>query len=389
MVNGGRCNISTISLNELKCKLSENDLIERVCIKKLSSYKIQMWGAIEKVNLLNYRGFMSIDQVRVPEWRKITYRIRKVLQDYMMTPQYFDNLRRDVENCADTVPTREKCKSIHEFSQVLQTELVAQFEPMEVQFVPKGVGVTSFVFSLQMKQAKFAVKVVHHAMTDEQLREIQLLNIMNHENVLRLFHSEHLPSITQQPTTISFLITKEYTYSLFDMIAKRKEIHKHSTIRASYEMGGKVVQRLNNTLTLNDVYLFKIMKGLLQGLVYIHSLNIAHRDIKVDNIYVQMGSSPDDFSIVYADFGAADTSGSSHIKGTWSYMPKEAIYNHYLFKKSCDQFGRPQVDRHVFVGLCNVCSRFWVCTIVVRSIRRFFGRTNATLGEIFGGNCQI
>lgn len=52
----------------------------------------------------------------------------------------------------------------------------------------------------------------------------------------------------------------------------------------------------------DEVLLASILKMLLEGLVYLHSLSIVHRDIKCSNMLIH-----GDGQVMFSDFGVSDT----------------------------------------------------------------------------------
>jgi serine/threonine protein kinase len=70
-----------------------------------------------------------------------------------------------------------------------------------------------------------------------------------------------------------------------------------------------------------------IFKSIVAGLSYLHSLSIAHRDIKLDNIVI----SEDLQEVKFIDFGLCMDLGtvedglSKEFCGTLSYLPPEII----------------------------------------------------------------
>ena len=65
--------------------------------------------------------------------------------------------------------------------------------------------------------------------------------------------------------------------------------------------GGDLHNLLANTPTYNEVMAARHLKQVLQGVHYLHSLGVVHRDLKLDNILLS-GSGPQ-ADIKIADFG--------------------------------------------------------------------------------------
>lgn len=69
--------------------------------------------------------------------------------------------------------------------------------------------------------------------------------------------------------------------------------------------GGNLKEYIKNDGILSENKASKLMKNVLKGLKYMHSLNIMHRDIKPDNILFRSKTISDDTQVVLADFGLA------------------------------------------------------------------------------------
>ena len=92
-----------------------------------------------------------------------------------------------------------------------------------------------------------------------------------------------------------------------------------------YCNGGSVVELINKINPKSEVIIANIMRQLLRALSYLHSLNIIHRDIKLENIVFLNGDHSDCIPIKIIDFGAAVKSElrvvqNYPIAGTLTYL---------------------------------------------------------------------
>jgi len=91
-------------------------------------------------------------------------------------------------------------------------------------------------------------------------------------------------------------------------------------------VGGSLLERINYCRGLSDIQSKIIMRGILQGLSYLHKYGIMHRDIKLENIMLR---SLDSWEVVIVDFGLAVMNGDEdyiHYRcGTPGYIAPEVI----------------------------------------------------------------
>ena len=66
--------------------------------------------------------------------------------------------------------------------------------------------------------------------------------------------------------------------------------------------GGTLFERINQQRGFKLTEVKQIMKGIIEGLTYMHRFGIMHRDIKLENI---MFRSKDSLEVVIVDFGLA------------------------------------------------------------------------------------
>jgi serine/threonine protein kinase len=110
-------------------------------------------------------------------------------------------------------------------------------------------------------------------------------------------------------------------------------------IEMEYVRGGQLKRLYKERSShLTEAECAKVMKSLLEGVLYIHSLDIIHRDLKPENILLET-SSENCFDVKIVDFGLSavfhiDRSKNDYYKaGTVSYMsPEQAIKQSYSKK---------------------------------------------------------
>ncbi|CAJ0598815.1 unnamed protein product [Cylicocyclus nassatus] len=126
----------------------------------------------------------------------------------------------------------------------------------------------------------YAVKVVDvstEKQTEQDARRLRDETISEVE-ILRQI-SDH-PSII---TIHDFYVTPSFLFAVFEMAPK-----------------GELFDQLNSTVTVSEKKARKLMRQLFDGVAYMHSRGIVHRDLKLENILCI-----DDERIVISDFGFA------------------------------------------------------------------------------------
>jgi serine/threonine protein kinase len=93
--------------------------------------------------------------------------------------------------------------------------------------------------------------------------------------------------------------------------------------------GGSLIDIMKKNKHFSEQSVAHIMKQLLSALAYLHSMNIVHRDIKLDNIVALSEDSDGFISIKIIDFGTATKVSAFRTKGkicgTRSYMAPEVF----------------------------------------------------------------
>lgn len=103
---------------------------------------------------------------------------------------------------------------------------------------------------------KESIKVQNKGMLSLQ-NEIQVMRMLNNKNVIKLEE---------------VFETKNSYYMVLEMLS-----------------GGNLLDLIQNK-NLNNYHVVNILRGLISGVQYIHSLNIMHRDIKPENIMFRSGN---------------------------------------------------------------------------------------------------
>lgn len=209
-------------------------------------------------------------------------------------------------------------------------ELIAQFDNSEwlidaeeIDYIKKlGDGASGVTYLAQYKGEKVAVKaysagILTHDLTSVK-NEMDILSKMHHKNIIQ-FRGLCL----RKDKPAAALVTKfaekgELGHALYD----------------SY-----LVRRKGNAMR------FKIVLGLAEGLQYLHSYHVIHRDVKPTNILLD-----DNFEPLLTDFGFSrfidEDSGNNMTGETGSYRymaPEVTSHSHYTEK----------ADTYSFALICN------------------------------------
>ncbi|OMJ73906.1 hypothetical protein SteCoe_27286 [Stentor coeruleus] len=173
-------------------------------------------------------------------------------------------------------------------------------------------------------------------------------------------------------------ILKKLKHSKIVNFFESFEDKRHYYIVTELCEGDTLYNRLRRAGKFSEKIVLEIMQQVLEGVSYIHSQNVVHRDIKLENI---LFVSPDRFDLKIADFGNSST--FSHIKkpqglcGTLHYLAPEVHKKEYDEKVdiwSCGILaymlltGRSpyretaskdiimEIDQKIFTELINCCT---------------------------------
>jgi calcium-dependent protein kinase len=154
----------------------------------------------------------------------------------------------------------------------------------------------------QMRAMKVVkVDTVNYQDDDQEfLKEIELLSIMDHPNIIKIYE---------------YFIDDVYYY-----------------IITEFARGGELYDQICNISNYSEHDAAIIMRQILSALNYLHSKNIIHRDLKPENILLETNSTGDLF-IKLIDFGNSNYCEKNkrlNLKvGTPQYMAPEVINKDY------------------------------------------------------------
>ena len=195
---------------------------------------------------------------------------------------------------------------------------IIQYLPTKKYKIISKLGSGSFgkVYLAQNKytKEKVAMKVIKKAnkelLSDGEINdEIEILKKLDHPDIVRIIESFN--------TKDSYVLVTEYCE------------------------GGELFDQVRNQLSETQIAV--IFKQLLSGLAYLHSHNIVHRDLKLENILIQekeksKTNGEDLFNIKIIDFGTArifdNKRNPQSIVGSSYYIAPEVLKQKY--NKECD-----------------------------------------------------
>mmetsp|Transcript_38663 Transcript_38663/g.42788 ORF Transcript_38663/g.42788 Transcript_38663/m.42788 type:complete len:767 (-) Transcript_38663:41-2341(-) len=177
--------------------------------------------------------------------------------------------------------------------------------------IGRGTAGTTYLADWSGKEVAVKVAASTEMGLDGWKAEVSSLRKLHHPNIIRLLGSVY------------------------------NEIHLTHCLVLEYCSGGDLSKALSRPT--HSSFFFKIALDIAQGLCYLHSRNIIHRDIKPPNVLLDGNISTGAFSAKVTDFGLATIEGGAEKTsetGTYRWMAPEVIrHQPYSQKADCYSYG--------------------------------------------------
>jgi len=229
---------------------------------------------------------------------------------------------------------------------LVQTNKLIEYLPIEKTSKYSGninfyenIGSGSFgnVFKCFHKIDKndYAIKIVpiyNDVNSQKYINEVEMMASLDHPNIVRYYNSwieDFLPTCSNLPNIMGDL--EEYGSSCSN-IAESYEITKFLFIQMEL-CYGNLNTYLEKRTSINYLDSKSIFKNILEGLSYLHKMNIIHRDIKPSNIMFDKNgiTKIGDFgmSIKYKDENSLQKKivKTENEYGSYNYLSPETIEN--------------------------------------------------------------
>ncbi|AFR92913.2 STE/STE20 protein kinase [Cryptococcus neoformans C23] len=143
-----------------------------------------------------------------------------------------------------------------------------------------------------------AIKVSNSHLSVEQLfKEIRLLALCKHPNILRILATFTLPPDCQRIALVTPLISGGSLAGILDWRSRLATTPKNNHV-FKFNIGHKRKEEDHGHAGLEEEEIKTIIKQVLEGLKYLHEKGYLHRDLKAGNLLID-----DDGTILLADLG--------------------------------------------------------------------------------------
>lgn len=201
-------------------------------------------------------------------------------------------------------PTDHKLISIRSFIKISKNSNKSQYKILKK--IGKGSFSIVYLCSHKITSKKSAVKVIDKSsLSTEQIdkvqriKEVAILSTLDHPNIIKC-------------------------YEVF-------EDGDYIIISEEYISGGNLYNFFRSkSFKIPEYMIASILMQILSGLTYCHDRNIVHRDIKLENIFIELDS---EVCVKIGDFGSAIIKEPERsiigFFGSLMYMPPELLTDHY------------------------------------------------------------
>lgn len=198
--------------------------------------------------------------------------------------------------------------SIHDFTKTLSEGIVRYINvnDLDPKWTEVGYGHFGYVYASRYGGSKVAIKIFKEE-SKSKIREGKILYSLSHENIIAFRGIGYISETKAEELNIQ--VSQE---NVGEMMFLVMEYIDQNLLK--YVDGMRVHERKG----LRYDMVWNIGQQIISALSYLHNLNIAHRDLKPDNILLEVG--PRRIIVKLADFGLATDGNQIN-----TYPPRDNI----------------------------------------------------------------
>jgi serine/threonine protein kinase len=271
-----------------------------------------------------------------------------------------------------------------ELSVVQYTKDVIVTKPIHLDLIGKGAFGKVYKHYNELDDNTYAVKkiLLTQEYANHALKEVRILATLNHPNIVRYFHS-WLEALRTSDVNLLKEVEEDQDEDLDSEIIRMNGNQYYMCIRMEYCESNLTNYLQRQDRSKNESYRLQ----LIQGLSYLHSKGMIHRDLKPDNILISQDI------IKITDFGLVKTMEHNVIKNI--SMLNTTYAGTYLYASPEQYQGKPyglETDIYslgtIFFEMAHV---FLTDMERIQSIQKFhqgLGNKNFTHQDIITKMCS-